>query len=399
MKPPYLKPKFLIVFLKEFRETLRDKRALGLLAMFTVMYPIMLGYILNEQIERSTRTEREGIELAVIGGAQAPTLMSQLRQKNITVHDMPAMDEDAIGELLRSQKVVAVLRLPEQFTGNYQAMRPARIELWYDSATEQDRRRRDVEDVLRAYDANIASARLLAHGVSPATLSPIRLQRYDTGTTAARSAGVIGSILGFLFFPAFICGLSAAVDSTAGERERRSLEVLMAQPARAWELVTGKWLAAGALAIIGITFELILAHAILSWLPLEEIGMSWRVTWSKLMLVCLASVPLSLFAAGLQIAVAMNARSFKEAQSVLSFVVLVPMLPGLAVSMLDLKTASWMYLVPMLSNQTLLRETAKGGDLGMLPFVLTFACSALAALGAVAFASWRMKSERYVLAV
>jgi sodium transport system permease protein len=67
--------------------------------------------------------------------------------------------------------------------------------------------------------------------------------------------------------------------------------------------------------------------------------------------------------------------------------------------MLDLKTAGWMYLVPMLSNQTLLRETAKGGDLGILPFVLTFACSAVVALGAVAFASWRMKSERYVLAV
>jgi sodium transport system permease protein len=374
-----MKPKFLIVFLKEFKETLRDKRALGLLAMFTLMYPIMLGYILHQQIERATLTEREGIELAVIGGAQAPTLMTQLKQKNITVHDTAPLDEEAIGALLRSQKVVAVLRLPQEFAGNYQAMRPARIELWYDSATEQDRRRRDVEDVLRAYEANIASARLLAH--------------------AARSAGLIGSILGFLFFPAFICGLSAAVDSTAGERERRSLEVLMAQPARTWELVVGKWLAAASLAIIGITFELILAHIILSWLPLEEIGMSWRVSWGHLLLVCLASVPLSLLAAGLQIAVAMNARSFKEAQSVLSFVVMVPMIPGLAVSMLDLKTAGWMYLVPMLSNQTLLRETAKGGDLGILPFVLTFACSAVVALATVAFASWRMKSERYVLAV
>jgi sodium transport system permease protein len=399
MKPTHFKPKFLVVFLKEFKETLRDKRALGLLAMFTLMYPIMLGYILHQQIDRATRTEREGIELAVIGGAQAPTLMAQLRQKNITVHDTAPLDEDAIGALLRSQKVVAVLRLPQEFGGNYQAMRPARIELWYDSATEQDRRRRDVEDVLHAYEANIASARLLAHGVSPATLSPIKLQRYDTGTTAARSAGLIGSILGFLFFPAFICGLSAAVDSTAGERERRSLEVLMAQPARTWELVVGKWLAAASLAIIGITFELILAHIILSWLPLEEIGMSWRVSWGHLLLVCLASVPLSLLAAGLQIAVAMNARSFKEAQSVLSFVVMVPMIPGLAVSMLDLKTAGWMYLVPMLSNQTLLRETAKGGDLGILPFVLTFSCSAVVALATVAFASWRMKSERYVLAV
>jgi sodium transport system permease protein len=394
-----MKAKWPIVFFKEFRETMRDRRSLMLLALFTLMYPVMLGVILNQQIERATRPEREGIELAVIGAAQAPNLMAQLKQKNVTVQPVGAMSEEAIGELLRARKVVALLRITDKFAENYQAMRPARVELWFDSASDNAVRQRDIEEVLRAYSSSVTSARLLAHGVSPATVAPIQLQRYDTGSTAARSAGLIGSILGFLFFPAFICGLSAAVDSTAGERERRSLEVLMSQPARAWELVVGKWLAAGSLAVIGITFELFLAHAILSWLPLEEIGMSWRVTTADLLLVCLVSVPLSLFAAALQIAVAMNAKSFKEAQSVLSFVLLVPMIPGIAVSMLDLKTALWMYAVPMLSNQTLLREIAKGEALSALPYMLTFASAMLPALAAAAFASWRMKSERYVLAV
>lgn len=394
-----MKPKFLIVFLKEFKETLRDRRALGLLALFTLMYPLMLGYMLNQQIGRATKSEREGMELAVIGGAQAPNLMAQLKQKNINVQDKAEMSEEAIAELLRGRKVVALLRLPPAYAEDYQAMRPALIELWFDSASDNGARQRDVEEVLHAYSSGISSARLLAHGVSPVTLLPMRLQRYDTGSTAARSAGLIGAILGFLFFPAFICGLSAAVDSTAGERERRSLEVLMAQPASPWALVGGKWLAAGILAVIGITLELALAHAILSWLPLEEIGMTWRLTSWQLFYVCVATIPLSLFAAGLHIALAMNAKSFKEAQSMLSFVVLVPMVPGLIVSMLELKTATWMYSVPMLSNQTLLRELAKGQDMGMLPFLLTFLSSMLPALALVAFASWRMKSERYVLAV
>jgi sodium transport system permease protein len=394
-----MKAKWPIVFFKEFRETMRDRRSLMLLALFTLMYPVMLGVILNQQITRATKPEREGIELAVIGAAQAPNLMAQLRQKNVTVQPVGPISEEAIGELLRARKVVALLRITDKFAENYQAMRPARVELWFDSASDNAVRQRDIEEVLRAYSSSVTSARLLAHGVSPATVAPIQLQRYDTGSTAARSAGLIGSILGFLFFPAFICGLSAAVDSTAGERERRSLEVLMSQPARAWELVVGKWLAAGSLAVIGITLELFLAHAILSWLPLEEIGMSWRVTTADLLLVCIVSIPLSLFAAALQIAVAMNAKSFKEAQSVLSFVLLVPMIPGIAVSMLDLKTTLWMYAVPMLSNQTLLREIAKGEALGALPYVLTFFSAMLPALAAAAFASWRMKSERYVLAV
>lgn len=393
------KPRFLIVFLKEFRETLRDKRSLGILALFTLMYPVLLGYLLNQQIERATRPEREGIALSVIGADKAPTLMAQLKQKNVTVTSLPPSTDAQIEAALRDRKTAAVLRLSDTFTADYASMRPARMELWYNSASDMDARRRDIDEILQAYSSNIAGARLLAHGVSPATMTPIKLQRYDTGSNAARSAGLIGSILGFLFFPAFICCLSAAVDSTAGERERRSLEVLMSQPAHAWELIVGKWLAAGMLSVIGITLELALAHAILMWLPLEEIGMSWRVTSTDLALVCLVSVPLSLFAAGLQIAIAMNAKSFKEAQSMLTFIMLVPMIPGIAVSMLDLKTAGWMYMVPMLSNQTLLREVAKGELVGSLPFVLTFASSAVAALAAVLFASWRMKSERYVLAV
>ena len=394
-----MRPRFITICLKELRETLREKRTVGLLLLFTLMYPVMFGVLMQKLIDRSTRSEREGIELAVIGAAKAPTLMAQLKQKNVTVIDTAPMDEPAIQAKLQEGKVAGVLRLSDKFVDNYTAMRPARIELWFDSAAEKDAQRREVEEVLQAYGSNVASARLLAHGVSPAALAPVQVQRYDTGTNASRSAGLIGSMLSMLFFPAFFCGMAAAVDSTAGERERRSMEVLMAQPARAWEIIVGKWLMAGFLAVTGLTLELVLAHGVLGWLPLEELGMSWALNGADIALVCLVAVPLALLAAALQIALAMNAKSFKEAQSTLSLVLLLPMLPGVVVSMMDLKTSLWMYAVPMLSNQTLLRELAKGVHPGALPYLLTFFSAALPALAVVAFASWRMKSERYVLAV
>lgn len=391
--------KWRIVMVKELREAFRDRRSLMLLALFTLIYPVILGVILNQQIKRATKPEREGIELAVIGAQAAPNLMAQLKQKNVLVQAVAPMNEEAITKLLQTRKVVALLRITDKFTENYQALRPARVELWFDSAADNGQRQRDIEDVLRAYSAGVTSARLLAHGVSPVLMQPIMVQRYDTGSTAARSAGLIGSILGLLFFPAFLCGLSAAVDSTAGERERRSLEVLMSQPAHAWELVLGKWLAAAAFSLIGLVIGLAFAHAVLAWLPLEEIGMAWRVSNADLAAVCVASIPLSLFAAAMQVAVAMNAKSFKEAQSTLSFLMLVPMLPGVVVSMLELKTALWMYAVPILANQTLLREIAKGEAIGSLPYLLTAFSSLVPALAFAAFAAWRMKSERYVLGV
>lgn len=394
-----MKPAFLVVFLKELRETMRDRRALSMLALFVVMYPAMVGFILHNLIERATRPEREGIELVVVGAAQAPTLMAQFRQKNVSITEHAPMSEQAVTALLHEKKVVAVLTLSDKYGQAYQAMRPARVELWYDSASDNGRRLADIEEVLREYSNNIAGARLLAHGVSPATLAPVQVQRYDTGTDASRSAALIGAMLGMFFVPAFVICLSSAVDSSAGERERRSLEVLLAQPARAFDLIAGKWLAAASLSVIGVTLELGIAHLILKWLPLEEIGMSWRLSGIDLAGACLASIPLALFAAAFEIALAMNAKSFKEAQSTVSFAILLPMIPMVVVPMLDLKTATWMYLVPVLSNQTLLRELAKGQDLGALPFVLTAGGSLLMALAGVAFASWRLKSERYVLSV
>jgi sodium transport system permease protein len=394
-----MRPKFLVVYLKELRETLRDRRSMRLLVLMVVMYPLLIGFIMHRMIDSATKPEREGIELAVIGATNAPTLMAQLRQKNITIEQHGPMTETAITDLLRARKIVAVLRLGDKFTENYQAMRPALIELWYNSAAETGTKQRDVEEVLRAYSANISSARLLAHGVSPAIGMPIQLQRYDTGSSGARSAQYIGTLIGSLFFPVFMICVSAAIDSTAGERERRSLEVLLAQPARAIDLIAGKWLAAATLSIIGVTLELMLAHAVLKWTALEEIGMSWSLTTADMISVCIVTIPLALFAAALEIAVAMNARSLKEAQSMVGLVIILPLLPGLIVPVLDLTTATWMYLVPVLGNLTLMRELAKGQVLGPLPYLLTFFTPLLLAFLAAGFAVWRLRSERYVLSV
>jgi sodium transport system permease protein len=317
----------------------------------------------------------------------------------VNITEAQPMAEEQITALLRAQKAAAVLRLSTAYASDYRDMRPARLELWHDSAIDNGRKVRDVEDVLRAYGNTIAGARLLAHGVSPATLLPIQVQRYDTGTSASRSASVIGTMLGMFFIPAFFFALSPAVDSTAGERERRSMEVLLAQPARTIDLVAGKWLAASAVALVGLVMELCVAHGILKWLPLEEIGMSWRLSWGDLALVCLVSVSLPLFAAGLEIALAINAKTFKEAQTTASFAMMVPMIPVIVVPMMDLTTQLWMYTVPLLSHQTLLRELAKGQAVGALPFLLTFGSSMLAALLCVAFTNWRMKSERYMMGV
>jgi len=391
--------KFLIVLRKELKEALRDRRALGVLLLIVVMYPLLLWVALHKMIDVSTKGEHENVEVAVIGGAQVPTLLDLLKQKNIKIVAHEDIQESAITELLHLRKYVAVIKVSDTFSANYQAVRPARIELWYDSASDLQSKLRRVENVMHSYNNMIAGARLLAHGVSPAALSPILLQSYDTATNASRSVQFLGALLGIFFAASFFFCMNTAMDTTAGERERRSLEILLAQPINPLQLIIGKWLATTTLAIIGLTLELLFAHFILKWMPLEEIGMSWRLSLPLMLGMIASATPLCLFAAAFEIALAMNAKTFKEAQSMMTFAVLLPMMPTIIVPMLDLNTATWMYAVPVLSNQTLLLEVAKGQLVGIEPYLLTMGSSLLAALLAISFAAWRLRSEKYVLGV
>jgi sodium transport system permease protein len=127
--------------------------------------------------------------------------------------------------------------------------------------------------------------------------------------------------------------------------------------------------------------------------------MSWRVTLPMLFGMIICAIPLCLFAAAFEIALAMNARTFKEAQTMMSFALFLPMMPAIIVPMLDLNTATWMYTLPVLSNQTLLIEVAKGQNVGLVPYLLTIGSSLFAAMLAVGFAAWRLRSEKYVLGV
>ncbi|QNB00892.1 ABC transporter permease [Massilia sp. Se16.2.3] len=393
-------PLWIVVLMKELLEALRDRRTLGMLLMLTLVYPAVIGLILKNMIARGSPDAKAGIELVVIGGGQAPNLLAQLREKKVLVSERGPMMAADIKTLLREKKAAGVLRLGAEFTGYYAELRPAPIELWFDSSIERREQRLEVEkNILRDYANGIAGARLEARGVSPVVLSPLRLERYDTGSDSGASSGRIGTMLGMFFVPVFLFGLSLAIDSTAGERERRSLEVLMAQPMPARDLVLGKWLAVSLLAALGLVVELVVAHGMLSTLSLEEIGMSWHLGLPMLAAVVLTALPLCLLVGAVQVAMAMNSKTFKEAQATASVVTLLPIVPLIAVPMLGLGTQPWMYAVPVLSNQVMLQSLASNQAPGLLPFLLTCVPPLLAACGAAAFAMRRMRSEQYVMGI
>ena len=164
----------------------------------------------------------------------------------------------------------------------------------------------------------------------------------------------------FIMVAGFVGGMQIATDSTAGERERGSLEPLLVNPAPRVAFVTGKWMAATLAAIVSVCLTTLLCAQLTRLLSLEDMGIRLQIGPEHVGPILLAAVPLCLFTAALQAAVATLARSFKEAQTYMGVLILAPMLPGVVTSLYPLGNATWMYAAPMLGPYVLLTDVLGG---------------------------------------
>jgi sodium transport system permease protein len=323
----------------------------------------------------------------------------QLKQAGVTIETSTLKDEAQIASKLEDNKITGLLVLDDAYQADYLALRPAKMTFWSNSGIDQRAKQNKVMRLIRQYQASAAEWRLVARGVAPSLVQPIVFQEYDVAGPGARAGKVMSMMFGFVFLGVFMIVSSMVIDATAGERERRTLELLMAQPVAVWDVVLGKWLAASLLCWVGLTLQLALVHFALLQLPLEEIGLSWQLgVWGFLQLL-LSGVPLCLLAAAFTMALVMNTKSFKEAQSIVSIVVIVPMIPVFVIPLLDLSKQTWMFAVPVTSNAELVKAIAKGQTLVPLEWLLLAGVPLVASLLLVTFCALRLRSERFVIGV
>jgi sodium transport system permease protein len=164
----------------------------------------------------------------------------------------------------------------------------------------------------------------------------------------------------FLVLALFTGAMPVASDSTAGERERGSLEPLLIIPIPRWHLVMGKWLAATGAAMLSMLMTLSVTLLVLSRLALEELGIRNQIGTVQILMILAAIVPMGLVASALQMFVSCFAKSFKEAQSYLGMLVLLPTLPGIVAVMYPLTNRPWMHPIPVLGQYAMVTEILGG---------------------------------------
>jgi sodium transport system permease protein len=371
----------LTVFLKEFRENLRERRTLlSAMILGPLLGPLLFAGGLSLSIERGTVKNDRPVSLAVAHTERAPNLLAFLHQYGVDIKSV-GVDDEGARKAIREHRETLVLLITDHFGEKLGSGEPAPLELYADSSDASNGR--DVTRVrllLEQYGALVARLRITARGVNPLVLSPIVLQNIDVSTPASRSVLVLGTLSYLILLTMLMGGMYLAIDTTAGERERGSLEPLLTVPVKRAHLIYGKILATCAYMTLSLTLTVTAFAIALRFVGLEQFGMSLNFGPLVALEVVLFSLPLVPVGAALMTIVAAFTRSYREAQTYLGLVLLIPTLPLVLASMLGLQPTARLMAVPSLSQHflitSLLRDEPVSGGYLALSVAVTLAVGA-----------------------
>ncbi|MBW8075164.1 MULTISPECIES: ABC transporter permease [Metallibacterium] len=382
----------LTVYLKEVRENLRDKRTvLNALITGPLLGPILFGMIFSFTLQRQLAEAEKPLPVPVVGAQYAPNLLHALEAQGLVVKPAP---KDAAAAV-RTHAAKVVLVIPPGFDAAWRKGQPAGVELYYDSARQDSGTPvHRLKKMLQTYAATLAAQRLLVRGISPVLMRPVVAEDRDLATPQSRSALMFSILPYFFVLTVFLGGMYLAIDTTAGERERQSLEPLLANPVGRGTLLAGKLAATVSFALVSLLLATIAFGVVGRFLPVEKLDIVLDLGPRFAAFVLLLMLPLAVLLATLQTLVSAYAKSYREAQTYLSILMLLPVIPSLLLAVLPVQAKPWMYAVPLLGQQLGIMDLVRGEAIGALPLAAVLAGTSLAAVLAFALTRWLYASER-----
>jgi len=345
------------VMRKELRDISRDRRTLALaLLLGPLLYPVlMIG--MGSLAESRARTQLDRtLEVPTVGIERAPNLVAFLRTQGIAAVKAP---DDVDAAIVRQEFDVA-LRIAPTYANDWRAGKPALVEIVADTT------RRDseipsarVRAALEGYSGQVGSLRLLARGIDPSVVRAVSVGSRDLATEEAKRGLMLAAIMPYLLIlMSFIGGAYLIMDATAGERERQSLEPLLATPASRGAIVSGKIAAACAMGLLSLLLTLV-AFKISAQMS-TGVGRMLDVSFASIGRMLLILLPMVFIGTTLLTCLAAAAKSLKEAQSHMTWLMLLPMIPTIALIVNPVKTQPWQFMVPFLAQNQMLLKVIRG---------------------------------------
>ncbi len=384
-----------IIFKKEVLDNLRDRRTINSSIFSALFTPaLLLGMIVVIGRTLNVNPDEKPLRLPISGGEYAPGLVSYLKENNVEVVDAPADPTGAVRE--GNEEIVLIISpdYPEAFRKG----EPAPVQLVLDSSrTTASASTQRIRSLLGSYSGLLAALRLQVRGVDPTLLDAVSIGVRDVATPQSQALIFLNMMPFLITLNIFAGGMYVIIDATAGERERGSLEPLLINPASRWEFVVGKLLASLPFAVASLGFVLVVFYAGFRVVPVEDfIGFPMVLDGRALFGIFLLCLPELLLASAMQMLVASFTRSFKEAQTYLSFLPIIIGLPSVFLSFTPIKSKILYMLVPTYGQSLLFNQILRGETIVTEHWIVASAVTVALALALVG-AAIRLYQREQVL--
>ena len=372
-----------VVFAKEMVDALRDRRTLLLTlfgsALSGPLVLLLLFKLISTEINRADQ-----VKLPVIGAERAPALIAYLERERVQIEPPPADFQARI----RSGEIEVVLEIDADFERDVAAGRAARVRLYFDESRQRTgTMTRTVRGLLRGHAGLWGDQRLALRGVATDVGQPLAIDAINLSTPQQSGSQTLSILAFYAVFATLLGGVASAADSTAGERERGTLAMLLAAPVSAGSLVIGKWLAVAVLACTVLLLTLTGFYLTLQFGPVPRVGIPFIFGAREYGGFLLILLPLACCFAAILLCLGALGRTFKEAQTNSQILItVVALLPVVQMFQFG-REPGWLKWIPVNGHFQLLTQILRGdGIRGIdwlagfaLPFAITVAALLLAA--------------------
>ncbi|MCP5327570.1 MAG: ABC transporter permease [Sinobacteraceae bacterium] len=351
----------LTVFRKEVLENLRDRRTIFAALVFGPLFgPLLLAATLQLMVDRGATRADAPMTVAVAHAERAPNLVAFLEQHAVTVERV-GYDETQSRAAVLDKSHKAVVFVPEDFGARLAAAQPAPLLVYADASDMFNGSYVErLRGLLAHHTQTLAQLRLLARGVDPTSIVPIAVQDIDVATPASRAVVALGLMSFLVIFAMLAGGMYLAIDATAGERERGSLESLLTTPVPRTHLIYGKIAATAVYMLASLVLTVVACAVAVRFVRLEDFGMTANLGPATVLGIIGVVAPLALPGAALLTVVASFTRSYREAQSYLGFAIMLPTLPLAFIGPLGLQPSLSLMAVPTLGQHFLMTQLLRG---------------------------------------
>ena len=377
--------KLIAMVRKELIDAARDKRSVMAGLYYAIGTPLIMCGMFMVLINQLTSPE--DLNITINKAENAPDLVRYLSRKGINQADLAASPDADVKAI--------TLTITEDYAANMAKAKPAEVIILADNSDEKLQNSiRRLQQELQTYSSEMGSLRLIARGINPQVMQSLKVDMQDQSTPDSKGGMILGIAIFTMIYSVFISAMNLAIDTSAGERERNSLALMLSHPISTRQLVLGKVIAVTLFALLGLVLILLISKIAYTFVPWQELGFSINISTDFMQLMFVIGIPVALLASTLQLFVSFMAKSFREAQSYLTMVLFVPIALSMAASYnIAPDVLQW---IPVSGQQQALMDFIKGKDIPMLQLAVSSTMTVVISIGLMLGMEKMLKSEKVV---